>query len=105
MVVVTASTVPARQSDSVSAVRCEAKCSQRSPRVAPDRCGDLRGDLRRSDSAVQVLNAQAVELRELLNCVVHICDIRLVVLGVMDLHGGSVNMGLQGAVVIWKVWE
>ena len=49
---------------------------------------------------VQALQAQALELGELVQRCVDVGDVRLVVLGVVDVHGRRVDVGLQGNIVV-----
>lgn len=69
---------------------------------SPDHSGHLRGDLACADRLVQVHEAQILELRELLKGPLHVVDVGLVVLGVVNIHSGGIDVGLEAVIRVRK---
>lgn len=77
-------------------------CHRRTTTVVPDGRGNGVWNLARAHSLVEGEQIQARKLRRLFQGSVEVVDVRLMVLGVVNLHGHGVHKGLQRIIRVGK---
>ncbi len=65
---------------------------------SPDHCGHLSWDLVGANCLVEIHKAQILELGEFLQRTLDVVDVGLVVLGVVNIHSGSIDVGLEAVI-------